>query len=85
MQQQIEAVQRMQDYIALHLREEITPDQLARAAHFSPWYARRLFIQHTGFHLRMMPAGSVCDMRLSACGMTPSPSPKLPWRWALAV
>lgn len=46
--QQLDAVQRMQDYIAAHLREEITPADLARAAHFSPWYARRLFMQHTG-------------------------------------
>jgi len=49
MQENIDAVQRMQDYIAQHLTEEITPAQLARAACFSPWYARRLFIQYTGY------------------------------------
>ena len=34
--EQIEAVQRMQDYIREHLFEEITPAQLAKAALFSP-------------------------------------------------
>ncbi|MDE6585205.1 MAG: AraC family transcriptional regulator [Clostridia bacterium] len=48
MQQQIEAVQRMQDYIAAHLSEEITLADLSAAAMFSPWYARRIFIEHTG-------------------------------------
>ena len=48
MQEQIEAVQRMQDYIAAHLSEVITPADLAAVAMFSPWYARRIFIAHTG-------------------------------------
>ncbi|MDE6293933.1 MAG: AraC family transcriptional regulator, partial [Clostridiales bacterium] len=48
MQEQIEAVQRMQEYIAEHLSEEITLADLAKAAMFSPWYARRIFIAHTG-------------------------------------
>lgn len=43
MREQIEAVQRMQDYIEAHLGEEITPADLARAALFSPWHACRLF------------------------------------------
>lgn len=43
MTQQIEAVQRMQDYIEQNLAGEITPADLARAALFSPWYAYRLF------------------------------------------
>lgn len=60
MQDQVEAVQRMQDYIAEHLCEEITPAQLASAACFSPWYARRLFIQHTG----LSPADYVRRLRL---------------------
>lgn len=48
MQEQIEAVQRMQDYIAAHLSEEITLADLAAAAMFSPFYARRIFIAQTG-------------------------------------
>lgn len=44
MQEKIEAVQRMQDYINAHLSEEITLTDLAKAAMYSPWYARRLFI-----------------------------------------
>ncbi len=60
MQEQRDAVQRMQDYIADHLKEEITPAQLAGAACFSPWYARRLFIQYTGYS----PADYVRRLRL---------------------
>lgn len=48
MHEQVEAVQRMQDYIAAHLSEEITLADLAKAAMFSPWYARRIFIAQTG-------------------------------------
>lgn len=66
MQEQRQAVQRMQDYIAAHLREEITPAQLARAACFSPWYARRLFIQHTG----LSPADYVRRLRLRYAALT---------------
>ncbi|MDE7296600.1 MAG: AraC family transcriptional regulator [Clostridia bacterium] len=48
MQEQIDAVQRMQDYIKAHLSEEIKLTDLAKAAMFSPWYARRLFISLLG-------------------------------------
>lgn len=48
MQEQIEAVQRMQEYIATHLSENITLTDLAKVAMFSTWYARRIFIAHTG-------------------------------------
>ena len=48
MQEQIEAVQRMQDYIEKHLSENVTLADLAKAAMFSPWHARRIFIAHTG-------------------------------------
>lgn len=48
MTEQIEAVQRMQEYIAEHLTEEITLSDLAKVAMFSPWYARKIFITHTG-------------------------------------
>lgn len=47
-QERIDAVQRMQNYIAEHLSEDITLSDLAKAALFSPWYARRIFIAHTG-------------------------------------
>lgn len=42
------AVRRMQDHIAGHISEEIDMADLASVACFSPWYARRLFIRHTG-------------------------------------
>ena len=38
MNEQILAVQRMQDYIETHLTDEITMADLAGAALFSPWY-----------------------------------------------
>ncbi|NLL76499.1 MAG: AraC family transcriptional regulator [Clostridiales bacterium] len=48
MKEQIEAVQRMQDYIEQHINERITPADLARASMFSPWYAHRMFKYYTG-------------------------------------
>lgn len=48
MNEQTLAVQQMQDYILLHLAEAFTLADLARAAHFSPWYAHRLFKALTG-------------------------------------
>ena len=48
MTEQVAAVQRMQDFIAAHLDEEITLADLARAAMFSPWYSYRLFKSLTG-------------------------------------
>lgn len=48
MTEQIDAVQRMQDYIEAHLPEEITMSALAKTAMFSPWYARRIFIRIIG-------------------------------------
>lgn len=48
MDETILAVQRMQDYIGEHLSDEITLSDLARAAHYSPWYSYRLFQKHTG-------------------------------------
>lgn len=46
--EQIEAVQRMQDFIAAHLSEEISLADLAKAAMYSPWYARRIFVSLLG-------------------------------------
>ena len=43
MNEQVLAVQRMQDYIEANKTEEISLSDLARASLFSPWYAYRLF------------------------------------------
>lgn len=61
MEERIEAVQRMQDYIRTNLDEEITMADLARAAMYSPWYSYRLFIQF----LNMTPAVYIRRLRLS--------------------
>lgn len=61
MREQIEAVQRMQDYIESHLGERITPADLSRAALYSPWYAYRLFVRF----LNMTPADYIRRLRLS--------------------
>ena len=61
MDERIEAVQRMQDYIAGHLDVEITMADLAEAARYSPWYAHRLFREHTGYG----PAEYIRRMRLA--------------------
>lgn len=61
MQEQIEAVQRMQDYIETHLQQDITPADLSRASLFSPWYSRRLFINQLG----LSPADYIRKLRLS--------------------
>lgn len=55
------AVQRMQDYIELHLSENITLADLAEIARFSPWYAARIFRELTGF----APADYIRRLRLS--------------------
>ncbi|WP_312643195.1 AraC family transcriptional regulator [Hydrogenoanaerobacterium sp.] len=61
MQEQIEAVQRMQDYIAAHFSENITLADLSRASLFSPWYSYRLFTQHVG----LTPSDYIRKLRLS--------------------
>lgn len=61
MNEQILAVQRMQDYIKAHLTEKITPAALSQAAMFSPWYARRIFQAQTG----CSPADYIRRLRLS--------------------
>ena len=48
MQEQIDAVQRMQEHIEAHLCEKISFADVAKASLFSPWYARRLFLEYTG-------------------------------------
>ena len=61
MTDQILAVQKMQDYIEAHLTEEITLATLADICSFSPWYAHRLFREHTGY----APAEYIRRMRLA--------------------
>lgn len=61
MKEQIEAVRRMQDYIADHLGEDITPADLARVSLYSPWYAYRLFTRW----LARTPADYIRRLRLS--------------------
>ena len=61
MDEQRVAVRAMQDYISEHIREEITIEDLAMAAGFSPWHARRLFEKY----LSMTPAVYVRRLKLS--------------------
>lgn len=60
MQQHVEAVQRMQDYIEQNLSDEITIEQLAKTANFSPRQAVRLFERYTGY----TPAHYIRRLRL---------------------
>jgi AraC-like DNA-binding protein len=48
MREQVDAVQRMQDYIEAHLGTQITLEQLAAAAGYSPYHATRLFKELVG-------------------------------------
>ena len=61
MDEHIEAVQRMQDYITEHLDREISMGELAKAANYSPWYSYRLFRDLLG----MTPAVYIRRLRLS--------------------
>ena len=65
MKEQIMAVQRMQEYIELHLEEEITMADLARASFFSPWHSYRLFRQYTN----LTPTEYIRRFRLSKSAM----------------
>lgn len=55
------AVQQMQDYIEAHLSDSITLADLAKAAHFSPFYCARIFKELTGY----APADYIRRLRLS--------------------
>lgn len=46
--EKINAVRRMQDYIMAHYQEEITLQDLAKAALYSPWHALRSFSELVG-------------------------------------
>ena len=61
MDEHIEAVQRMQDYIEAHLDTNITMADLANVSRYSPWYSYRLFADL----LYMTPAVYIRRLRLS--------------------
>lgn len=61
MEEHIEAVQRMQDYIEENLSEDISMADLARASMYSPWYSYRLFVEL----LHMTPSTYIRRLRLS--------------------
>ena len=61
MDEHIEAVQKMQDYIAAHLDTDISMADLARVSRYSPWYSYRLFVDL----LHMTPAVYSRRLRLS--------------------
>ena len=61
MDEHIEAVQRMQDYIEAHLDTNITMADLANVSRYSPWYSYRLFVEL----LHMTPAVYIRRLRLS--------------------
>ena len=75
MEEQLEAVQRMQDYIAAHLEETITLADLASASRYSPWYAARLFRERTGlspdqYIRRLRLSRSALRLRDARCRVT---------------
>ena len=61
MDEHIEAVQRMQDYIETNLDTNITMVDLANVSKYSPWYSYRLFVDL----LHMTPAVYIRRLRLS--------------------
>ena len=61
MDERIEAVQRMQDYIERNLDHDISMADLATVAGYSPWYSYRLF--HSLLH--MTPAVYIRRLQLS--------------------
>ena len=61
MDEQREAVRKMQDYIREHIQEDITIENLAEVSAFSTWHARRLFQKY----LNMSPAVYIRRLKLS--------------------
>lgn len=65
MNEQIEAVQRMQDYIEKHIDTDITLSDLSRASQYSPWHSYRIFRDYLG----LTPAQYIRRLRLSHSSM----------------
>lgn len=65
MNEQMEAVQRMQEYIEGHLEEELTLTQLSEVSLYSPWHSYRLFKNY----LEATPAEYIRKLRLSRSAM----------------
>lgn len=61
MDERVEAVQRMQDYIAVNLDTNITMADLANVSQYSTWYSYRLFVDL----LHMTPTVYIRRLRLS--------------------
>ena len=61
MDEHIEAVQKMQDYIESHLDSNISIADLSNVSRYSPWYSYRLFVNL----LHMTPAVYIRRLRLS--------------------
>ena len=75
MDEQRAAVRRMQDYISEHITEEIDIAALSTAACFSPWYARKIFLKHTGltpavYIRRLKLSKSALRLRDESCSIT---------------
>ena len=64
-QEQMKAVQRMQEYIEEHLEEDITLANLSEVSLFSSWHSYRLFKNYLG----MTPAEYIRRLRLSHSAM----------------
>lgn len=60
-EEQVIAVQRMQDYIEAHLSENITLAELAKVSLYSPWYSHKLFTRW----LNITPSDYIRRLRLS--------------------
>lgn len=60
MEEKVLAVQKMQDYILNHIEEDISFISIAKESLYSPWYARRIFIELTG----VTPADYVRRLKL---------------------
>lgn len=65
MKEQLEAVQRMQEYILRQLETDITLADLSKVSLFSPWHSYRLFRVHVG----CTPAQYIRKLRLSHSAM----------------
>ena len=65
MNEQMEAVQRMQEYIEGHLEEELTLTELSEVSLYSPWHSYRLFKNY----LEATPAEYIRKLRLTRSAM----------------